>query len=311
MREQELILYRDFEEGELLQDMVWLMEHFEDEYYNKEDKQALCYTNIHRLLEMAGHYGFSGNLWHCYLTNLLVNKENSYSKACEIRGDVPGTINQAVLHDIAIFKELFDYDFSPMKEVLKVPMLDLVLDYETNSQESKVYNTRICKRICELAKRFALDETAQQMKDTLTQFYKEYGVGKFGLHKSFRIVHDEGGVRIEPILNIAHVKLSDLVSDATKKIQVGEEIKKVIDVPGHTEEYVEMVDKVQKSVKYVTNPEMVKKAATAGKIARGTMYADGIVDVAENLRPTTSNVKDNKRRPRNYTFDDDVDDLLR
>jgi len=49
------------------------------------------------------------------------------------------------------------------------------------------------------------------MKDTLTQFYKEYGVGKFGLHKSFRIVHDEEGVRIEPILNIAHVKLADLV----------------------------------------------------------------------------------------------------
>ena len=36
----------------------------------------------------------------------------------------------------------------------------------------------------------------------MTLFYKEYGVGKYGLHKSFRIVHDEEGVRIEPILNI-------------------------------------------------------------------------------------------------------------
>ena len=49
------------------------------------------------------------------------------------------------------------------------------------------------------------------MKSTLTQFYKEYGVGKFGLHKSFRITHDEEGVHIVPILNIAHVKLDDLV----------------------------------------------------------------------------------------------------
>ena len=49
------------------------------------------------------------------------------------------------------------------------------------------------------------------MKATLTQFYKEYGVGKFGLHKSFRITHDEEGVHIVPILNIAHVKLDDLV----------------------------------------------------------------------------------------------------
>ena len=36
-------------------------------------------------------------------------------------------------------------------------------------------------------------------------------MGKFGLHKSFRIVHDETGVHIEPILNIAHVYLQDLV----------------------------------------------------------------------------------------------------
>ena len=111
MRERELILYRNFEEGELLKDMVWLMENYEDEYYNREDKCALCYTNIHRLLEMAGHYGFSGNLWHCYLTNLLVNNENSYSKACEIRGEIEGTINEAVLHDITIIKEFFDFVF--------------------------------------------------------------------------------------------------------------------------------------------------------------------------------------------------------
>lgn len=220
MREQELIVFRDLEDGQLLYDFTWLMEHYTDEYYNREDLSALLYEGIHHLIELAGNYGFCGNLWHCYLTNLLVNNENSYSKACEIRGNVPGTINQAALHDITIFKELFDYDFTSMKETLGVPAFDLVLNYETNSQESKIYNTRICKRICELAERFTLDETPQQMKETLTQFYKEYGVGKFGLHKSFRIVHDEEGVRIEPILNIAHVKLSDLVGyeQAKKKL---------------------------------------------------------------------------------------------
>ncbi len=211
MREQELIVYREFEDGQLLYDMTWLMEHYQDEYYNQDDMVALLYECIHKLLELAGNYGFHGNLWHCYLANLLVNNENSYSKACEIRGAVPGTINQAALHDIRIFKEFYDYDFGPMAKHLGVAEFELIRDYETNQQESKVYNTRICARICELAERFNGDDTAEQMKDTLTQFYKEYGVGKFGLHKSFRIVHDEEGVRIEPILNIAHVKLADLV----------------------------------------------------------------------------------------------------
>ncbi len=211
MREQELIVYRELADGQLLYDMTWLMEHYKDEFYNKEDMSALLYECIHELIDLAGNYGFSGNLWHCYLANLLVNNENSYSKACEIRGEIPGTINQAALHDIEIFKEFYDYDFAPMAKELGVKAWSLVEDYETNQQESKVYNTRICARICELAERFNEDTTPAEMKHTLTEFYKEYGVGKFGLHKSFRVVHDEEGVKIEPILNIAHVKLSDLV----------------------------------------------------------------------------------------------------
>ena len=77
MREKELIIYRDFEDGGLLSDMVQLMESFKE----REENRMVLYRCIHRLLEMAGHHGFYGNLWHCYLTNLLVNNENSYSKA--------------------------------------------------------------------------------------------------------------------------------------------------------------------------------------------------------------------------------------
>ena len=36
-------------------------------------------------------------------------------------------------------------------------------------------------------------------------------MGKFGLHKAFRVEHDENGVRIVPIPRIAHVRLDDLV----------------------------------------------------------------------------------------------------
>ncbi len=211
MREQELLLYRSFEEGELLKDMVWLMENYEEDVYHKEEKQALWYANIHRLLEMAGNYGFSGNLWHCYLTNLLVNNENSYSKACEIRGEIEGSINEAVLHDMVIFKEIFDYDFVPMMQALQVKGLELVLDYKASIQESKVYNSRIRDHICTLAERFSRADCAEKMKEFLTRFYQQYGVGKFGLHKAFRIEESKEGAKIVPILNIAHVHLDDLV----------------------------------------------------------------------------------------------------
>ena len=213
MRTRELIVYKNFEDGQLLDNITFLIEHYEDEFYNKNNKnlKTLFYDCIHKLIELAGTYGFHGNLWHCYLANLLVNNENSYSTACEIRGAIEGTINQAALHDIEIFKEFYDFDFTPVMEALGVPEYAMLLDYQASTQESRVYNKRICERICELAARFQSDHTPEEMKDTLTEFYRDYGVGKFGLHKSFRIVHKEDGVHIEPILNIAHVKLSDLV----------------------------------------------------------------------------------------------------
>ncbi|MBQ8592601.1 MAG: ATP-binding protein [Lachnospiraceae bacterium] len=210
MRVHELMIYKEFEEDTILHQMTWLMKHYADDS-DIEKKRAQAYECVHKLLELAGSHAFYGNLWHCYLTNLLVNNENSYSKACEIRGEVEGTVNQAVLHDMAIFRELFAYDFTPMVSALALNGFTYILDYEGNAQESKVYNTRIRDRICELAVRLKEAETAEDMKSTMTQFYKEYGVGKFGLHKAFRIERDENGVHIKPILNIAHVYLNDLV----------------------------------------------------------------------------------------------------
>lgn len=220
MREKELIVYRDFgQDGKLLSEMAWISRHFQEKTTRARTKLYACMGG---LLELGGSHGFYGNLWHCYLSNLLVNHENSYSRACEIRGAVEGTVNAAVLHDIAIFRELFIFDFAAVSRALQVPEFEQVLSYEGNEQESRVYNRRIRDRICTLAVRLASASSAEEMKERLTEFYREYGVGKFGLHKAFRIGHrrtEDGGeaVVIEPILNIAHVKLSDLVGYETAK----------------------------------------------------------------------------------------------
>ena len=211
MRTERLILYRDFEGSRLLRDMVWIMENYEDEFYEQEDVAGLLYDCMNRLLEMAGKYGFYGNLWHCYLTDILVNDENSYSCAAEMRGYADGTLNRAALHDLRIFKELYDFDLLKMAEALGADDFDIVLSYEAGERESHVYNTRICSRICALAQKLSGSRTAEEMKDTLTQFYGEYGVGKFGLHKAFRVARADGLVRIEPVSKTAHVCLSDLV----------------------------------------------------------------------------------------------------
>ncbi len=211
MRERELIVYRNLEGGGLFYDMARLMGQYDEGSASEGEMAELFYGCIHGLVEMAGAYGFYGNLWHCYLANLLVNHENSYSCGCELRGEIEGSINDAALHDIEIFKEFYDYDFRAMMEKLNVPEYAFVERYEGGGREGGVYNAGIRSRICELAAEFGKGRTPEEMKAALTRFYGEYGVGKFGLHKSFRVLRDEAGMQIVPIANTAKVRLEDLV----------------------------------------------------------------------------------------------------
>ena len=183
-----LILYKDFENGKLFYNMTWIMENYENEYYNKEDVESLLYESLNQLMELAVSHGFEGNLWHSFLAFLLVNNENAYSKACEIRGEVEGSVNQIVLHDFEIIKSLFDFDFGKLASYFEMD------------------------RINELKLKLEASTDVSGFKDAVTAFYKDFGVGKLGLHKAFRIQHREKEeVEIVPITNIAHVKLDDLV----------------------------------------------------------------------------------------------------
>ena len=48
-----LILYKDFENGNLFYNMTWIMENYENEYYNKEDVESLLYESLNQLMELA------------------------------------------------------------------------------------------------------------------------------------------------------------------------------------------------------------------------------------------------------------------
>ena len=211
MRTKELMLYKHMEHEELLRDMTFLMENCDSDYYNKEDMAGLLFECVNELLELAAGYGFEGNLWHNYLTFLFVNDENAYSTECEIVGEIEGSINTITLHDFEIFRELFAYDFTILEKALGVNCLSVLMHYENVKGHGKVFNKRIRDRICELSEKLGTCENAEEFKCTMTQFYKEFGVGKFGLHKAFRIEHTEAGADIVPITKIAHVHLDDLV----------------------------------------------------------------------------------------------------
>lgn len=211
MRINELMLYKHMEEGRLLSDIAFLTENYNNSYYNSEDLKGLLFECMNQLLEMAASHGFEGNLWHNYLTYLLASHENAYSTACEIVGEASGSINEIAKHDFGIFKELFDYDFKKMAETFEAGCISVLFNYRGMDGHGKMFNRRIRERICDLSRDLGRTRDAGEFKNILTQFYQEFGVGKFGLHKAFRIEHREDGARIVPITKIAHVHLDDLV----------------------------------------------------------------------------------------------------
>ncbi|HIR92405.1 MAG TPA: ATP-binding protein [Candidatus Egerieimonas intestinavium] len=228
-RISQCILYRNFSQDWILTEMCGLIDRAEDEDWLLEHRESF-YRCLNGLVEMAADYGFSGNLWQDYLTYLLVNHENAFSRACEIVGPVEGSVSQLARHDFAIIRELFETDLSFFDRVYHHGDLAVIENYVPVSGDGKLFNRRIRDRICTLSRRLGEAGSTEEFMTEVVDFYRDFGVGKLGLHKAFRVQEGErGAAEIVPITNIAHVHLDDLVGYEIAK-------KKLID---NTEAFVE------------------------------------------------------------------------
>ena len=200
----DLILYRDLK--------------FEDtiRMFCALDKNSTNISKtISKMLEVAGEYGLHGNLWANILALALAYNENVYSKATEIVGETSGSINTFAIHDFRILRELIHFVPNINGDLLKE-----IYHYEGNGRDSKLVNTRVRDRILRLSKQLTEANSDNEFKDIITEFYKEYGVGKFGLNKAFRIEEgtDLKTANIIPITRVEHVYLNDIIGyDIQKK----------------------------------------------------------------------------------------------
>lgn len=82
---------------------------------------------------------------------------------------------------------------------------------------SRIFNRRIRDRIIELSQTLAAAEDTDGFAAGVTEFYREFGVGKFGLNKAFRIVDDRHHAAIEPVINVEHVYFRDIIGYELQK----------------------------------------------------------------------------------------------
>lgn len=181
------------------------------------------YTQIRKLLEVATDYGFDKNLWHNYLTFLLITNENPFSLTCEKVGANEGSVNIFAKNDFQVFYNLFHFDFKPLEDALGIDCFTTISNYRAIGKKEMMYNKNVSEKVQALSNKLEQGNDAESFFRAVTDFYKAYGVGMFGLNKAFRIRDKENGpVEFMAINNMEQVVLDDLVGYEIQKKKLRE-----------------------------------------------------------------------------------------
>ncbi len=213
-----LIMYGNMDKESILMKMADIFRKFD----NKEEADEVLiqeiYTQIKRILIVATDYGFDKNLWHNYLTFILITNENPFSITCEKIGANDGSVNEFAKNDFTVFRNLFNFDFSEIENALGINCFSLISNYKSIVKKELMYNKNVSEKVQALSEKLENAKDEQEFFDGVTQFYKDYGVGMFGLNKAFRISSNENtDVVFHPINNMDKVMLDDLIGYEIQK----------------------------------------------------------------------------------------------
>ena len=224
-----LVIYRNIEKDSILFELAAILEKWEKKKTDKEETINRLYHQINRLLEVATKYGFDGNLWQNYLAYLIAMTETPFGLVCEKRGAADGSVNTFAKADFEIFRQLFHYDFSAVEKELEIDCFSVITEYHSIAKDEKYYNKSVSEKVKGLSLEIANAADSESVFAVVTNFYKEYGVGLFGLNKAFRLQEINGEQQLVPITNTEEVCLNDLIGYESQKQKLIENTKAFVE----------------------------------------------------------------------------------
>jgi len=224
---EKLIVYRNLVNDEILKETADIIREFEADATDRDELISRIYNCINKLLAVSTENGFDNNLWQNYLTYLLVMDENPFALSCEKEGDRGGSVVSFVLGDFAIIKGLFHYDFTKVEEELGISCFSVITNYKAIKKADTRINKNVSDKVKDLSNLLNAAKDENEFYERVTEFYKTFGVGKFGLNKSFRISEKDGS--IIPITNTVEIKLHELVGYEIQKEKLIANTKAFVD----------------------------------------------------------------------------------
>lgn len=218
-----LLLYSNLGEDSILLRLSGIFYDWEHKKCEKPELIRRIYAQIKRILDTATTYGFDTNLWHNYLTFVLITNENSFSLTAERQGAFDGSVNHFAKADFAIFKRLFDFDFAPIEADLGIDCFTVLSNCRAIPKKAQMYYRSVSERVRALSAAIEQSKDESEIFDLVTAHYRDHGVGMFGLNRAFRIkAAPDGGVEFIAINNIDAVVLSDLIGYESQKKELRE-----------------------------------------------------------------------------------------
>jgi hypothetical protein len=212
-----LLLYGNLGNSSILIRLADIFRDWEEGGYEKDDLIHEIYEQIKRILDLGTVCGFDGNLWHCYLTWTLMTNDNPFARTCERVGASEGSVNRFARSDLAIFRKLFDYDFSAVEQDLEIDCFSILCDYQAVPKRQRMYNQDVSHQVRTLSRALAAADV-EDMFLLLTSYYKQYGFGVFAMNRAFRIRRrEQEELEFLPISNIDRAMLRDLLGNESQK----------------------------------------------------------------------------------------------
>ena len=224
-----LVIYRTIEKNSILFELADILEQWKKQKAEKEELTDRIYQQINRLLEVATKYGFDGNLWQNYLAYLIAMTETPFGLVCEKKGAAEGSVNTFAKADFEIFRQLFHYDFTEVEQDLGIDCFSVITEYHSIEKAEKYYNKSVSDKVKELSRKIAAAADKEAVFSVVTEFYKDYGVGLFGLNKAFRLQEMDGAQVLVPITNTEEVHLDDLIGYDNQKQKLIENTKAFVE----------------------------------------------------------------------------------
>lgn len=214
-----IVIYTEAPHDSILMELASICVDLREHRQTREELTKRVFRQVKQLLIIATDYGFDKNLWHDYLTFLLITNENPFSITCEKTGANEGSVNYFAKSDFKAYKELFDYNFGWIEQELGIDCFARLSDYQAIGKPELMYNKNVSEKVRQLSEKLKTAQDEEQFFTFVTDFYQCYGVGMFGLNKAFRISSQDHGQEIvfHPINNMDKVMLDDLIGYEIQK----------------------------------------------------------------------------------------------